>query len=101
MYILYESYTDETRNMKDLRFNTKIVGIYKDTDKIDEIVNDYANSIIDNLDSQYNWYIKEFDKKLLDKEDKNKIKVYEVYNDFIDNAEEIYYLILEKVKGDE
>ena len=29
MYVLYESYTDETRNMKDLNFNTKVIGLYK------------------------------------------------------------------------
>lgn len=27
-YILYESHIDETRIMKNLRFNTKIIGLY-------------------------------------------------------------------------
>lgn len=30
MYIIYETYTDDTRNIKEMRFNTKIVGAYYD-----------------------------------------------------------------------
>ena len=44
-----------------------------------------------------NWYYKKYDKKLLDNS-KDVVKVYEIFNDFVDNCEEEYLIILEKVE---
>ena len=96
IYILYKSYTDETRNMLDERFNTRIIGIYNDKKIAKGELMNYVNSIVDNLSSKYNWYVKKFNKKAIKDDNKDIIEIYEVYNDYIDNIAEVFYVILEK-----
>ena len=96
IYILYKSYTDETRNMLDERFNTRIIGIYNDKKIAKGELMNYINSIVDNLSSKYNWYVKKFNKKVIRDDNKDIIEIYEVYNDYIDNIAEVFYVILEK-----
>lgn len=100
MYIIYETYTDETRNMKDLRFNTKIIGVYADKKVAKEKFEEHLEKIQLDLMSDYNWYIKKYDKKLLAEQNENAIEVYEIFNEYIDNYEEVFYVVLEKVESD-
>ena len=100
MYILYETYGDNARLLKETRINTKIIGVYTDKksglNAIDKIVEE---TTLDALDKN-NWYYKKYDKKLLDNE-KDVVKAYEMFNDFIENCEEEYLIILEKVEVNE
>ena len=99
MYLIYETYTDETRNMKNLRFNTKIIGVYEDK-KI--AVNKYKEHLEDiqlDFTDENNWYIKKYSKSLAKEQIKNVIDIYEVFNEFVDNCEEIFYVVLEKVES--
>lgn len=98
MYLVYETYTDETRNMRDLRFNTRIVGVYADKKKAKEEFNKHLESIQLSLLEDNNWYIRKYDKKLMKEQLENAIEIYEVFNDFVDNCGEIFYVILEKVE---
>ena len=100
MYIIYETYTDETRNMKDLRFNTKIIGVYVDKKVAKEKFEEHLEKIQLDLMSDYNWYTKKYDKKLLAEQNENAIEVYEIFNEYIDNYEEVFYVVLEKVESD-
>lgn len=100
MYLIYETYTDETRNMKDLRFNTRIIGVYEDK-KI--AVNKYKEHLEDiqlDFTDENNWYVKKYDKKLMKEQIKNALEIYEVFNEFVDNYEEVFYVVLEKVESD-
>ena len=100
MYLIYETYTDETRNMKDLRFNTRIIGVYEDK-KI--AVNKYKEHLEDiqlDFTDENNWYVKKYDKKLMKEQIKNALEIYEVFNEFVDNCEEVFYVVLEKVESD-
>lgn len=98
MYLIYETYTDETRSMKDLRFNTKIIGLYDNKNiAINEYTKHLENIQLDFTDDN-NWYIKKYDKKLMKEQNKNAMEIYEVFNEFIDNCEEVYYVVLEKVE---
>lgn len=96
MYVMYETYTDETSNMRDLRFNTKILGVYQDKkvglNELDKYVENLQTLFIEEND----WYVKKYDKKLL--EDEKIVEIYEVFNNFIGNYEETFYVILEKVE---
>lgn len=100
MYILYETYGDNARLLKEIRINTKIIGVYTDKksglNAIDKIVEETTLNTLD----KNNWYYKKYDKKLLDNE-KDVIKAYEIFNDFVDNCEEEYLIILEKVEVNE
>ena len=100
MYLIYETYTDETRNMKDLRFNTKIVGVY-DSKKV--AINRFKKHLEDiqlDFTDDNNWYIKKYNKGLAKEQIKNVVEIYEVFNEFVDNCEEVFYVILEKVESD-
>ena len=100
MYLIYETYTDETRNMKNLRFNTRIIGLYEDK-KI--AVNKYKEHLEDiqlDFTDENNWYVKKYDKKLMKEQIKNALEIYEVFNEFVDNCEEVFYVVLEKVESD-
>lgn len=100
MYLIYETYTDETRNMKNLRFNTRIIGVYEDK-KI--AVNKYKEHLEDiqlDFTDENNWYVKKYDKKLMKEQIKNALEIYEVFNEFVDNCEEVFYVFLEKVESD-
>lgn len=100
MYLIYETYTDETRNMKNLRFNTRIIGVYEDK-KI--AVNKYKEHLEDiqlDFTDENNWYVKKYDKKLMKEQIKNTLEIYEVFNEFVDNCEEVFYVVLEKVESD-
>lgn len=98
MYLIYETYTDETRNMRNLRFNTRIIGVYEDKKKAKNEFNKHLESIQLNLLEDNNWYIRKYDKKLMKEQLENAIEIYEVFNDFVDNCGEIFYVILEKVE---
>lgn len=98
MYLIYETYTDETRNMRDLRFNTKIVGVYENKKvAIDKYEKHLENIQLDLIDRN-NWYIKKYDKKLMKEQNENALEIYEIFNEFIDNYEEVFYVVLEKVE---
>ena len=97
MYIIYETYTDETRNMKEEQFNTKIIGLYEEKEIAIQKLNEYLEHI--KLDySKNEWYISPYEKRLSKKINKNFIKVYQVFNEFVGNCEEVYYVILEKIE---
>lgn len=96
-YILYESHIDETRIMKNLRFNTKIIGLYDEKKLAINELQKYVDDIVLNLTDEHNWYIKEFDIKLAKEENKNIVAVYEVFNEEIDNCGEVFYVILEQI----
>lgn len=102
MYVLYESYTDETRNMKDLNFNTKVIGLYKTKEQAKDNLKKHINCLVEDLNASYTWFVKKYDKKIIEDDEryKNIIDIYEVFNDYIDNIAEMYYLILEKVESD-
>lgn len=100
MYILYETYGDNARLLKETRINTKIIGVYADKksglNAIDKIVEETMLNALDKND----WYYKKYDKKLLDN-GKDVVKAYEMFNNFIENCEEEYLIILEKVEVNE
>ena len=100
MYIIYETYTDETRNMKDLRFNTKIIGIYESKKNAIDKFKEHLEDIQLDFTDDNNWYIKKYSKGLAKEQIKNVIEIYEVFNDFIENCEEVFYVVLEKVESD-
>ena len=50
------------------------------------------------LNEEQDWFVRQFDKKIIKDEFDNIIKVYEVFNEYIDNIAEVYYVVLEKVK---
>lgn len=95
MYLIYESYTDECRNLKDLLVNTKIVGLFKDKEQALECYDAYLESTITQSDGEYDWFMQEFDTSLL--ENKNIIKAYRVYNEDIETYSDYYMVILEEV----
>lgn len=96
MYLIYESYTDECRNLKDLLVNTKIVGLYKDKEQALEYYNTYLESTITHSGNECDWFMQEFDVDLL--ENKNIIKAHRVYNEDIETYSDYYMVILEKVE---
>ena len=100
MYIIYETYTDETRNMKDLRFNTRIVGLYNDKKIAKEKLEEHLEQIQLDLINDNNWFVRKYDKKLMKEQVENAVEIYEIFNEFIDNCEEIFYVVLEKVECD-
>ena len=100
MYLIYETYTDETRNMKDLRFNTRIIGVYENKKVAVDKYKQHLEDIQLDFTDENNWYIKQYDKKLMKEQNKNTLEIYEVFNEFVDNCEEIFYVILEKVESD-
>ena len=97
MYIIYESYTDEIKNMKEKQFNTKIVGIYNDKKVAIQKLQEHLEQIELGYEADKEWFIKPYEKKLLKDENKNLIKCYQIFNEYIGNFEEIFYVILEKV----
>lgn len=98
MYIIYETYTDDTRNIKEMRFNTKIVGAYYDERIAKAELEKYIELTINKVDEEQDWFVRQFDKKIIKDEFDNIIKVYEVFNEYIDNVAEVYYIVLEKVE---
>lgn len=98
MYVVYETFTDETKNMKELRFNTRIIGIYKRKGLAIGKLEEHLNKILKEVNKRYCWFVKESDMNIIKDENKNIIKSYEIYNDYIDNIAEMYYVILEKVE---
>ena len=50
------------------------------------------------LNEEQDWFVRQFDKKIIKDEFDNIIKVYEVFNEYIDNIAEVYYVVLEKVE---
>lgn len=100
MYIIYETYTDETRNMKDLRFNTRIVGLYNDKKIAKEKLEEHLEQIQLDLTDDNNWFVRKYDKKLMKEQVENAVEIYEIFNEFIDNCEEVFYVVLEKVECD-
>ena len=95
MYLLYETYTDETKNMRDILLNTHIVGLYDDKKYAKQKLLEHLQNTKLNYKDKHNWYIKKVKKHIFHK---NIIEIYEVYNDFIENYEEIFYVVLEKVR---
>lgn len=89
MYILYESYNDETKYIKELEYNTKIIGLYSNKDKAIEKLNEVVNNTITLEDGTNEWFTKE-----VFVEDKQVVSVYQVFNKGIEEYEESYAIIL-------
>ena len=93
MYILYESYDDDCRNLKDLDLNTKIIAIYNNEEQALVGLKELADNTIILEDGENEWFVKE---EILDNE--NIIGAYRVFNGEIENYNEFYTIILEKVE---
>ena len=93
MYILYESYDDDCRNLKELDLNTKIIAIYNDKEQALISLKELADNTIILEDGENEWFVKE---EILDNE--NIIGAYRVFNGKIENYNEFYTIILEKVE---
>lgn len=93
MYILYESYDDDCRNLKELDLNTKIIAIYNDKEQALVGLKELADNTIILEDGENEWFVKE---EILDNE--NIISAYRVFNGEIENYNEFYTIILEKVE---
>lgn len=93
MYILYESYDDDCRNLKELDLNTKIIAIYNDKEQALVGLKELADNTIILEDGKSEWFVKE---EILD--NKNIIGAYRVFNGEIENYNELYTIILEKVE---
>ena len=93
MYILYESYDDDCRNLKELDLNTKIIAIYNDKKQALIGLKELADNTIILEDGENEWFVKE---EILDNE--NIIGAYRVFNGEIGNYNEFYTIILEKVE---
>ena len=93
MYILYESYDDDCRNLKELDLNTKIIAIYNDKEQALISLKELADNTIILEDGENEWFVKE---EILDNE--NIIGAYRVFNGEIENYNEFYTIILEKVE---
>ena len=93
MYILYESYDDDCRNLKELDLNTKIIAIYNDKEQALVSLKELADNTIILEDGENEWFVKE---EILDNE--NIIGAYRVFNGEIENYNEFYTIILEKVE---
>ena len=97
MYMLYESYSDEVKGLLNRSSNTAIKGIYEDKKVANEELDKLIERTINNISIKFDWYVKEMSKKLIDSNNEVK-KVYEVFNEYIDNIEERYLIILERVE---
>lgn len=93
MYILYESYDDDCRNLKELDLNTKIIAIYNNEEQALIGLKELADNTIILEDGENEWFVKE---EILDNE--NIIGAYRVFNGEIENYNEFYTIILEKVE---
>lgn len=93
MYILYESYDDDCRNLKELDLNTKIIAIYNNEEQALIGLKELADNTIILEDGKSEWFVKE---EILDNE--NIIGAYRVFNGEIENYNELYTIILEKVE---
>ena len=93
MYILYESYDDDCKNLKELDLNTKIIAIYNDKEQALVGLKELADNTIILEDGKSEWFVKE---EILDNE--NIIDAYRVFNGEIENYNELYTIILEKVE---
>lgn len=93
MYILYESYDDDCRNLKELDLNTKIIAIYNNEEQALVGLKELADNTIILEDGENEWFVKE---EILDNE--NIIGAYRVFNGEIENYNEFYTIILEKVE---
>ena len=93
MYILYESYDDNCRNLKELDLNTKIIAVYNDEEQALIGLKELADNTIILEDGENEWFVKE---EILDNE--NIIGAYRVFNGEIENYNEFYTIILEKVE---
>lgn len=96
MYLLYESYTDECRNLKDLLVNTKLIALYNNKEQAVTKYNNYLERTITQSDGEYDWFIQEVDLDLL--ENKNILGACRVYNEGIEIYDDYYMIVLEKIK---
>lgn len=96
MYILYEDYSDEVRNMKDTNINTRIIGVFENKEIAKTLCDDLVNKTIEEV-GKYDWFVKEIKEDFLYSNNKI-IRAYEVFNEEIDNCFERYLIILEKVE---
>jgi len=95
MYILYESYTDECMNSKDLTMNTKIIALYNTEEQAVEGYNNHLDKTITQSDKEYDWFTQEISVDLL--ENANIINACRVYNGGIEVCEDCYLIALEKM----
>lgn len=93
MYILYESYNEDCKNLKELYLNTKIIALYNNKEQALMGLKELVDNTIILEDGNNEWFVKE---EVLD--NKNIIGAYNVFNGEIDNYEEYYTIVLEKVE---
>lgn len=93
MYILYESYNDDCKALKELCLNTKIIAVYNNKEQALIGLKELVDNTIVLEDGNNEWFVKE---DILDNE--NVVSAYNVFNGEIDNYEEFYTIILEKVE---
>lgn len=93
MYILYESYNEDCKNLKELYLNTKIIALYNNKEQALMGLKELVDNTIILEDGNNEWFVKE---EVLD--NKNIIGAYNVFNSEIDNYEEYYTIVLEKVE---
>lgn len=93
MYLLYESYDDDCRNLKELDLNTKIIAIYNNKEQALVGLKELVDNTIILEDGENEWFVKE---EILDNE--NIIGAYRVFNGEIENYNKFYTIILEKVE---
>lgn len=96
MYLLYESYTDDCRNLKDLSVNTRLVALYNNKERAVMEYKDYLEKTITQSDGEYDWFVQELDLDLL--ENKNILGACRVYNEGIEVYNDYYMIVLEEIK---
>ena len=96
MYLLYESYTDECRNLKDLLVNTKLIALYNNKEQAVMEYNNYLEKTITQSDGEYDWFIQKVELDLL--ENKNILGAHRVYNEGIEMYGDYYMIVLEKIE---
>lgn len=95
MYILYEDYSDEIKNIFGYNKNTRIIGVFNNKKNALKQCSELVENTINKV-GNYNWFVKEIKADILSSNHKI-IKSYEVFNEEIDNCFERYLIILEKV----
>lgn len=93
MYLLYESYDDESKASKEFELNTKIIALYNNEEQALMGLKELADNTIVLEDGKNEWFVKE---ECVDND--NVLGAYRVFNKEIDNYNECYVIILEKLE---
>lgn len=96
MYVLYESYDDDIRTLKDIDINTKIIGVYTTQEQGVSAFEKLAEQTITKTDGENDWFRQEVSVALL--ENDNIVCACQMCNGGLDDFAELYTIILEKVE---